>query len=66
MASMPWQATVADTVYLGDHLRVHLRLSKQQALIVKVPNNALFKQLRPGQMTGFGWSTDDAHLFELS
>jgi putative spermidine/putrescine transport system ATP-binding protein len=66
MASMPWQATVADTVYLGDHLRVHLRLSKQQTLIVKVPNNALFKQLRPGQMTGFDWSTDDAHLFELS
>lgn len=63
---MPWQATVIDSIYLGDHLRVHLRLGHQQALIVKVANNGFFKQLRTGQVTGFDWSTDDAHLFELS
>lgn len=66
LADMPWQATVTDSVYLGDHLRVHLRLSNQQPLIVKVPNNPASKQLQPGQLTGFDWSTDDAHLFELS
>lgn len=65
IASTPWQATVTDSVYLGDHLRVHLRLSNQQPLIVKVPNNPASKQLQPGQVTGFDWSTDDAHLFEL-
>jgi putative spermidine/putrescine transport system ATP-binding protein len=66
LADMPWQATVTDSVYLGDHLRVHLRLDNQQPLIVKVPNNLASKQLQPGQLTGFDWSTDDAHLFELS
>lgn len=63
---MPWQATVADCVYLGDHLRVHLRLTNRQQLIVKVPNNAESKQLHPGYLTGFGWNAADAHLFALT
>jgi putative spermidine/putrescine transport system ATP-binding protein len=66
ISEMPWQATVADSVYLGDHLRVHLRLANQQSLIVKVANNPDSKKLQPGQITGFHWSTDDAHLFEIA
>ncbi len=62
---MPWQALVTDTVYLGDHLRVHLSLQNRQALVVKVPNSPTSKQLQPGQLTGFDWSIDDAHLFAL-
>jgi len=58
-------AKVADIVYLGDHLRVHLHLPKNNAIVVKVPNNAEFNTIRKGQDVGYSWSSSDAHLFEI-
>lgn len=61
-----YQATLADRVYLGDHLRVHLRLANGETVIVKTPNDAAVRALRDGQSIGFTWRPQDAHIFAAS
>jgi putative spermidine/putrescine transport system ATP-binding protein len=58
-----YHATLADRVYLGDHLRIHLKLSNGDALIVKTANDDATKALPNGQPIGFTWSPEDARIF---
>jgi putative spermidine/putrescine transport system ATP-binding protein len=59
-------ARVADIVYLGDHLRVHLNLPNNDGIVVKVPNSLAFHSLRTGHNIGYGWNSNDAHIFALN
>jgi putative spermidine/putrescine transport system ATP-binding protein len=58
-----YHATLADRVYLGDHLRIHLKLSNGDALIVKTANDDVTKALPNGQPIGFTWRPEDARIF---
>jgi len=58
-----YQATLADRVYLGDHLRIHLRLGNGETLIVKTANDQAVRTLHDGQNIGFTWNPEDAHVF---
>ncbi|MEK1939820.1 MAG: ABC transporter ATP-binding protein [Pseudomonas sp.] len=58
-----YQATLADRVYLGDHIRVHLKLSNGDTLIVKTANDQSINALRNGQPVGFTWNPEDARVF---
>lgn len=58
-----YQATLADRVYLGDHLRIHLRLGNGKTLIVKTANDQAVRTLHDGQHIGFTWNPEDAHVF---
>nr|WP_279153104.1 ABC transporter ATP-binding protein [Pseudomonas mosselii] len=58
-----YQAILADRVYLGDHLRVHLRLANGETLIVKTPNDESVRAMHDGQRIGFTWRPEDARVF---
>jgi spermidine/putrescine ABC transporter ATP-binding subunit len=58
-----YQATLADRVYLGDHLRIHLKLGNGDTLIVKTANDEAIKGLNNGQHIGFTWRPEDARVF---
>lgn len=58
-----YQATLADRVYLGDHLRVHLKLANGETVIAKTPNDESVRTLHDGQPIGFTWNPEDAHVF---
>ena len=55
--------TIADRVYLGDHLRIHLKLGNGDTLIVKTANDEAIKGLNNGQHIGFTWRPEDARVF---
>jgi putative spermidine/putrescine transport system ATP-binding protein len=58
-----YRATLADRVYLGDHLRIHLKLGNGDTLIVKTANDEAVKALSNGQPIGFTWNPEDARIF---
>jgi putative spermidine/putrescine transport system ATP-binding protein len=59
--SMPEQAeaVVHELTYVGDHLRVLLRLPAMDRFVVKLPNSARQPPLAVGQSVRVGWRIED-------
>ena len=58
------QGVVEELIYLGDHIRVRLEVSKNKDFIVKIPNegNVTFKE---GDTVGLSWQADDIRALDL-
>lgn len=59
-----FQGIVEELIYLGDHIRVRLEVSKNKDFIVKIPNegNVTFKE---GDTVGLSWQEDDIRALDL-
>ncbi|MFS2012647.1 ABC transporter ATP-binding protein [Azospirillum sp. CT11-132] len=53
-------AHVAELIYLGDHIRVHLADGPAAGLVAKIPNNADHQHVRPGGRYQMEWGPADA------
>jgi putative spermidine/putrescine transport system ATP-binding protein len=54
--------TVEEVIYLGDHKRVHVKLSDTSTLVAKVPNAGTTMKIIPAQTLSLGWNSVDAVL----
>ncbi|PFH11642.1 putative spermidine/putrescine transport system ATP-binding protein [Collimonas sp. PA-H2] len=57
---------IADLVYLGDHVRVHVRYDGKDSVILKVADMKLAKQIVIGESISFGWDPRDCHVYPES
>ncbi|MCS6854216.1 MAG: ABC transporter ATP-binding protein [Elioraea sp.] len=56
-------ATVAETVFLGDHVRVRVHLADGTIVTVKRPAFAVNPRLKPGARVALAWSAEHAIAF---
>jgi putative spermidine/putrescine transport system ATP-binding protein len=56
--------TVAETIYLGDHVRVRVEVPGSKDFIVKAPNKEGAGQLIAGQPVTVGWRTRDCRALD--
>ena len=56
-------ASVVETVFLGDHVRVRVRLADGSLVTVKRPAYALDARLKPGARVALAWSAKHAIAF---
>jgi putative spermidine/putrescine transport system ATP-binding protein len=56
--------TVAETIYLGDHVRVRVEVPGSKEFIVKAPNKEGVGQLNAGQPVTVGWRTKDCRALD--
>ncbi|MDW8443137.1 MAG: ABC transporter ATP-binding protein [Acetobacteraceae bacterium] len=56
-------ATVAETVFLGDHVRVRVHLADGTIVTVKRPAFAVDPRLKPGARVALAWSAEHAIAF---
>ena len=52
-------ADVVDVVFIGDHLRVRLKVGQRDDLIAKIPNIVGHGRVLPGDTVRIGWATLD-------
>ncbi|MEZ5775505.1 MAG: ABC transporter ATP-binding protein [Hyphomicrobiaceae bacterium] len=57
--------TVTETIYLGDHVRVVVKVPGASDFIVKAPNKEGSLQLATGQNVVVGWRTKDCRALDL-
>lgn len=59
-----FEGIVLELIYLGDHIRVRLEVSKNKDFIVKIPNegNVSFKE---GDSVKLSWQSDDIRALDL-
>ncbi|MCX8279078.1 ABC transporter ATP-binding protein [Phyllobacterium sp. 0TCS1.6C] len=60
-----FSGTVEEVIYLGDHKRVHVRVSEASTLIAKVPNAGTNIDIKPSQALSLGWDSGDAVLIPV-
>ena len=58
------QGTVAETIYLGDHVRVRVSVPGCEDFVVKSPNKAASGELNIGQPIIVGWRTEDCRALD--
>ncbi len=56
-------ASVVETVFLGDHVRIRVRLADGSLVTVKRPAYALDARLKPGARVALAWSAEHAIAF---
>ncbi|WP_211455373.1 ABC transporter ATP-binding protein [Collimonas antrihumi] len=64
--SQDFTGQIADLVYLGDHVRVHVRHGEKENVILKMADMKLAKQIVIGESIGFGWNPNDCHVYPES
>ncbi|HEX2527629.1 MAG TPA: ABC transporter ATP-binding protein [Geminicoccus sp.] len=66
--SLPNMASgrVLELIYVGDHLRVHLRVFEEDGFIVKLANTAGLPDIRIDDEIAVGWSADDCLVLSQS
>jgi putative spermidine/putrescine transport system ATP-binding protein len=57
---------VAETIYLGDHMRVRVEIPGSDDFIVKAPNKDGTVQLLSGQDVTVGWRTKDCRALDAT
>jgi len=57
---------VAETIYLGDHVRVRVRVPGSDDFIVKAPNKDGTVRLTAGQDVTVGWRTQDCRALDAT
>jgi putative spermidine/putrescine transport system ATP-binding protein len=60
------QGQVAETIYLGDHVRVRVKVPGSNDFVVKAPNKDGVVQLQAGQNVTVGWRTKDCRALDAS
>lgn len=58
------QAEIRELIYLGDHIRIRLKVADQESFIAKLPNSRQQEQLNVGSMIKVGWASDDCHALD--
>jgi len=58
--------TVAETIYLGDHVRVRVNIPGSDDFVVKAPNKDGTVQLKAGQPVTVGWRTKDCRALDAN
>ncbi len=58
--------TVAETIYLGDHVRVRVAVPGSDDFVIKAPNKEGVAQLTQGQSVVVGWRTKDCRALDLA
>jgi putative spermidine/putrescine transport system ATP-binding protein len=61
-----FEATVAELVYIGDHIRARVDCLGHDDFIVKVPNSLDTPDLRPGARIRIGWRRQDCAALDAS
>jgi putative spermidine/putrescine transport system ATP-binding protein len=57
--------TVAETIYLGDHVRVVVKVPGSDSFVVKTPNKEGTRPLAVGENVTVGWRTKDCRALDL-
>jgi putative spermidine/putrescine transport system ATP-binding protein len=68
-ADVMLEGLVAETIYLGDHIRTRLEVAGHDDFIVKLPNKARNEELSKGSKVKVGWKAEDCRAldyFELN
>jgi putative spermidine/putrescine transport system ATP-binding protein len=55
---------VAETIYLGDHIRMRLDVAGHDDFIVKLPNKAGNEELSTGSKVKVGWKAEDCRALD--
>jgi len=58
--------TVAGIIYLGDHVRVHVKVPGSDDFVVKAPNKDGTAQFKAGQDVTVGWRTKDCRALDAA
>ncbi|MBK5926927.1 polyamine ABC transporter ATP-binding protein [Rhodobaculum claviforme] len=61
-----FDAKVAELIYLGDHIRVRVKVAGNDEFIVKVPNSAKGRRVSVGDALRLGWATQDCRALDPS
>ncbi len=56
---------IAETIYLGDHVRVVVKVPGSEAFVVKMPSKEGTKPLAVGETVTVGWRTKDCRALDL-
>jgi putative spermidine/putrescine transport system ATP-binding protein len=56
---------IVETIYLGDHIRVRLKVLGNSDFIVKVRNDAARRHFSVGEQAGLGWSLQDSRALDV-
>lgn len=59
-------ATVLEVIYMGDILRVRLRVAGADDFVMKMRNTLGQTKLTPGQNIKIGWHPADARALDLN
>jgi putative spermidine/putrescine transport system ATP-binding protein len=59
-------ARIEELIYLGDHIRVRMFVSKTDEFIVKVRNAASRRNLKVGEKLNVGWHSEDCRALDLN
>ena len=56
---------IEELIYLGDHIRTRMSVCGRDDFVVKVPNAARRRDLRPGVSVSLGWKKEDCRALDL-
>ena len=56
--------TIAELIYLGDHVRTRLEVAGNKDFVVKLPNTQSRRPLNEGQPVQVGWRTEDCRALD--
>jgi putative spermidine/putrescine transport system ATP-binding protein len=57
---------VIETIYLGDHVRLHVTLSDGALIVAKLSNSEGLPQFATGETVSLGWNAEDGVLLPLA
>ena len=56
---------IEELIYLGDHIRVRMKVAHNDEFIVKVRNSSSRTDLQEGQVVRIGWNSSDCKALDL-
>ena len=57
---------VTETIYLGDHVRLHVSLSDGTGIVAKLANASGRRDFKAGEIVPLGWNAEDGVLLPLT
>ena len=59
------EGTIAEVIYLGDHIRIRMRVFDDDNFIVKLSNGAGRRAFAAGETLRVGWSVEDGRALDV-
>ncbi len=58
------EATVIESIYLGDHIRCRMNVHNDEDFIVKIPNSSHHTHMKHGEKTTVTWAKEDCRALD--
>jgi putative spermidine/putrescine transport system ATP-binding protein len=59
------EGTIAEVIYLGDHIRIRMQVFDDENFIVKLSNGAGRRAFTVGDTVRVGWSVEDGRALDV-